>query len=107
MADKKEKKKNIFQRIGQRFKEVRAELKRVIWPSKEKLKNISAVVLVCIVFFAIFLSIINLGGHWLLEKIHFYDQVEATTTVATEMPVIETSMVETTATEATEASEEA
>lgn len=101
MADKKGKKKNIFQRIGQHFKEVRAELKRVIWPSKDKLKNISAVVLVCIVFFAIFLSIINLGGHWLLEKIHFYDQVEATTTVATEAPVIET-VPETTATAASE-----
>ncbi len=105
MADKKkEKKKNIFQRIAQHFKEVRQELKRVIWPSKEKLKNVSAVVLVCIVFFAIFLSIISLGGHWLLEKVHFYDQVEATTTVATEptTPVSIETVVETEATEATE-----
>ena len=100
MADKN-KKLNIFQRIGRGFKGVVSELKKVSWPSKEKLKNVSAVVLVCIVFFAIFLSIINLGGHWLLEKIHFYDQVEATTTVATEAPVIET-VPETTATAASE-----
>lgn len=102
MADKKEKKKNIFQRIRQSFKDVVLELKRVIWPSKEKLKNISAVVLVCIVFFAIFLSIINLGGHWLLEKIHFYDQVEATTVVTTAATEATTTTVETTVEETSE-----
>ncbi len=100
MADKKGKKKNIFQRIGQHFKDVIKELKSVTWPSKEKLKNLSAVVLVCIVFFAIFLSIINLGGHWILEKIHFYDPAE--TTVATEAPISIETVVETTAAETSE-----
>ena len=61
MADKN-KKMNVFQRIAQLFKDVRTELKRVVWPSKEKLKNTCAVVLVVIVFFAIYLSIINNGG---------------------------------------------
>ena len=37
-------------------------------------------ILVVIVFFAIFLSIINNGGHWVLEKIGFYDNVTTTTT---------------------------
>jgi preprotein translocase subunit SecE len=99
MADKK-KKMNVFQRIAQLFKDVRTELKRVVWPSKEKLKNTCAVVLVVIVFFAIYLSIINNGGHWVLEKIGFYKNTPiATTTEATEIPVAETTL-------ATEASEE-
>ena len=71
MADKS-KNKNVFQKIAQVYKEVRQELRKSTWPSKEKLKNTSAVVLVVIVFFAIFLSIINNGGHWVLEKIGFY-----------------------------------
>lgn len=81
MADKK-KKPNIFKRLGQRIKEIRLELKRVVWPTKEKLKSTSTVVLVVIVFFAIFLSIISLGGHWVLDKVGFYDQVETTATTA-------------------------
>ena len=36
MADKS-KKKNIFQKMGQVFKEVRQELKKSVWPTKEKL----------------------------------------------------------------------
>ena len=85
MADKN-KKKNIFQRIAQQFLDVKAELKRVVWPSKEKLKNTSAVVLVVIVFFAIYLTIIGSGGRWILDKVGFYDIVEttATTTEAAE-----------------------
>ncbi|MBQ1894815.1 MAG: preprotein translocase subunit SecE [Clostridiales bacterium] len=88
MADKK--KPNIFKRIGQKIKEIRLELKRVVWPSKEKLKTTSAVVLVVIAFFAVFLSTISLGGNWLLEKIGFYDPDETTTTteaIEEEIPV--------------------
>ena len=48
-----EKKKNIFKRIAQKFRDVRLEMKKAVWPSKEKLKQTSAVVLVVIVFFAI------------------------------------------------------
>ena len=81
MADKN-KKLNIFQRIGRGFKGVVSELKKVVWPSKEKLKNTSAVVLVVIVFFAILLTIIGEGGRWILDKSGFYNQVETTATTA-------------------------
>lgn len=80
MADKK---KNIFGRIGQKFKEVIAELKRVQWPDKTKLKNTSAVVLLVILFFAVYLTLISDGGRWILDKIGFYDIVETTTTEET------------------------
>ncbi|MCQ2532723.1 MAG: preprotein translocase subunit SecE [Saccharofermentans sp.] len=81
MADKN-KKLNIFQRFGKGFKGVISELKKVVWPSKEKLKNTSAVVLVVILFFAILLTIIGEGGRWVLDKVGFYDQVETTVTTA-------------------------
>ena len=81
MADKN-KKLNIFQRLGKGIKGVISELKKASWPSREKLKNTSAVVLVVIVFFAIYLTIIGEGGHWVLDKIGFYNQVETTATTA-------------------------
>ncbi|MBR1796823.1 MAG: preprotein translocase subunit SecE [Clostridiales bacterium] len=111
MADKS-KKKNVFQRIAQVFKEVRQELRKSVWPSKEKLKNTSAVVLAVILFFAVFLSLISMGGRWLLDKANFYDEVEPTATVATEVTaateapvVIETEAAETSAEESTAGSE--
>ena len=78
MADKK-KKPNIFKRIAQKFKDVRQELKRVIWPTKEKLIQNSAVVLVVIVVCTILLTVINKGAGWVLEKVGFYDQAIETT----------------------------
>ena len=83
MADKKG---NIFTRIAKSFGDVIAELKRVTWPTREKLTKTSAVVLLVIVFFAVYLTIIGSGGRWVLDKIGFYDIVETTaqSTVASE-----------------------
>jgi preprotein translocase subunit SecE len=100
MADKS--KKNVFQRIAQTFKEVRQELKKSVWPSKEKLRNTSAVVLAVIVFFAVFLSIISIGGRWALDKADFYDEVEPTATAATEVTAAPVEAVEETVEEVSE-----
>ena len=85
MADKK-KKPNIFKRIAQKFKDVRQELKRVIWPTKEKLIQNSAVVLVVIVVCTIFLTAIGKVGGWVLEKVGFYEQVIETTASSETVP---------------------
>ena len=95
------KKGNIFQRFGKGVKDVFAELKKVVWPTKEKLRNTSAVVLLVIVFFAVFLTLISSGGRWLLDKIGFYNTVE--TTAVTTVP--ETTAATTTAAETTETTE--
>ena len=73
---------NIFKRLGKRISEIFAELKRVTWPTGEKLAKTAAVVLLVIVFFAVYLTLIGSGGRWILDKVGFYDIVE--TTVATE-----------------------
>ena len=98
MADKKG---NIFKRFGKRVSDIIAELKRVTWPTGEKLAKTSAVVLLVIVFFAVYLTLISDGGRWILDKIGFYDIVETTATEASTEATTEA------ATEAaTEASEE-
>ena len=82
MADNKG---NIFKRLGKKISDVFAELKRVTWPTGEKLAKTAAVVLLVIVFFAVYLTLIGNGGRWILDKIGFYDIVE--TTVAETTPV--------------------
>ena len=92
MADKKN---NIFKRIGKKFSDIIAELKRVTWPTKEKLAKTSAVVLLVILFFAVYLTLIGTGGRWVLDKIGFYNIVE--TTAATTQASETTTAAETTA----------
>lgn len=115
MADKKSgkkkdaKKSNIFKRIGGRVNEVRTELKKVVWPTKDKMKHTGAVILVVILFFAVFLTLISKGGAWILTKTGFYDRVETTVTeastassdetVATEVVAVESEAVESEASE--------
>ena len=89
MADKKG---NYFKRFLKKVSDVFAELKRVTWPTGEKLAKTAAVVLLVIVFFAVYLTLIGNGGRWLLDKVGFYDIVE--TTVAETTPA-ETTPVET------------
>ena len=91
MADNKG---NIFKRLGKRISDIFAELKRVTWPTTEKLAKTAAVVLLVIVFFAVYLTLIGNGGRWILDKVGFYDVVEttaATTAVAETTPAAETS----------------
>ena len=67
----------------------------------------NCVVLVVIVFFAVFLTFVGNGSKWILEKVEFYKQVEQTTVATTAVP---TAATETTAAESdseTEASEDA
>ena len=99
MADNKG---NIFKRIGRKISDVFAELKRVTWPTGEKLAKTAAVVLLVIVFFAVYLTLISGGGRWVLDQIGFYDIVETTVPVETVAPVEAT----TAATEASETVEE-
>jgi len=46
-------KPNIFARLGQYFRDVRSEMKRVVWPHRPEVINSSMVVLVTLVFFVI------------------------------------------------------
>ena len=99
MADNKG---NIFKRLGKKISDVFAELKRVTWPTGEKLAKTAAVVLLVIVFFAVYLTLIGNGGRWILDKVGFYDIVE--TTVAAE--TVPETVATTAATETSETVEE-
>ncbi|MCI8368569.1 MAG: preprotein translocase subunit SecE [Clostridia bacterium] len=69
MAKEKEKKPNIFVRMGRKIKEVFSELKRVTWPTFPKVVKATCVVLVVVLIFTVVVTGINQGLQALLELI--------------------------------------
>lgn len=66
MSENKEKKKNIFARMGSGianfFKSIKSEFKKIIWPAPKKLFKDTLVVIVTVIIMGAFLSLVN----WLL-----------------------------------------
>jgi preprotein translocase subunit SecE len=63
-------------RIGQFLHDVRAEMKRVSWPTLQHVQNTTIITLIAVVFFAVYLFLVDqglsrliLGIEWLVEKI--------------------------------------
>ncbi len=69
MAKEKEKKPNIFVRMGRKIKEVFSELKRVTWPTFPKVVKATCVVLVVVLIFTVVVTGINQGLQALLQLI--------------------------------------
>src|SRR6185503_495220 len=63
-------------RLTHFLRDVRAEMKRVSWPTLNEVKNTTIITLIAVVFFAVYLFAIDqglsrliLGLDWLIEKI--------------------------------------
>ena len=63
----KNKKPNIFVRMGRKLKETFSELKRVTWPTLPKALKATGVVLVIVLVFTVFVTAFNYGFSELLE----------------------------------------
>ena len=66
----------FFTRTGQFMRDTRAEMKRVSWPSAREVKNTTIITIIAVIFFALYLSgidlvIVQLGrfGGWLLSLV--------------------------------------
>lgn len=57
----KDKKPNIFKRIGTKIKDVFSELKKVIWPSFPKIVKQTGVVLVVVLIFLVVIGAFDYG----------------------------------------------
>lgn len=64
MADTPEK-KSFFARIGKFFRDQKAEVKKIVWPSKKQIINNTIVVLVIAAIFAV----VTGGFDWLIGMI--------------------------------------
>ena len=63
-------------RLVQFLRDVRAEMKRVSWPTVNEIKNTTIITLIAVVFFAVYLFAVDqglsrliIGLDWLIEKI--------------------------------------
>lgn len=63
----KNKKPNIFVRLGRKIKEVFSELKKVTWPTFPTVVRQTGVVLVVVAFFLVFIFLIDWGFSALFE----------------------------------------
>ena len=68
MADKKEKGK-FFAGIGTWFKGVKSELKKIIWPTPNKILKDTGIVIITVAIVAAFLSVLNWVFHLGIEKL--------------------------------------
>jgi preprotein translocase subunit SecE len=66
----------LFGRLSQFVRDVRAELKRVSWPTPKEVKNTTIITLVAVIFFAAYLFLVDqalarliLGLTWLVNKL--------------------------------------
>ena len=66
-ASNKNAKPNIFKRIGKKFKEVFAEIKKVSWPSFKTVVKQTGVVLAVVLMFSVVITLIDLGLGELLK----------------------------------------
>ena len=69
MPDNGEKKgkglKGLFAKIGRFFRDMKGEVKKVVWPTKKQVINNTAVVLVMVIAAAIFIG----GLDWVLSQL--------------------------------------
>jgi preprotein translocase subunit SecE len=63
-------------RLGQFLHDVRAELKRVSWPTATSVQNTTIITLIAVIFFAVYLFLVDqalsrliLGLDWVIEKL--------------------------------------
>ena len=57
-------------RMGQFLRDVRAEMKRVSWPTFKEVKNTTIITLVAVVFFAIYLFLVDRVWAFLLIQLN-------------------------------------
>jgi preprotein translocase subunit SecE len=75
-AVRREQGPGAFGRIGQFLHDVRAELKRVSWPSTTHVQNTTIITLIAVIFFALYLFAVDqalsrliLGVDWVLKRL--------------------------------------
>ncbi len=67
VKEKQEKKPGFFKRLGQKFKNLKSEFKKVTWASKKSVFKSFFVVVACVAVIALAVGIVDVGLAWLFE----------------------------------------
>jgi preprotein translocase subunit SecE len=68
-AGTKEKKPNIFARISRSVRDMRGEMKRVVWPTKKQTINNTLIVLTFMAIMAILIGLFDTGLSWIIMSV--------------------------------------
>ncbi len=63
------KKGKFFARLARWFREMKSELKKVVWPSKRQMLNNTLIVLVCVLIVGIFIWVFDFAGNAIVNGI--------------------------------------
>jgi preprotein translocase subunit SecE len=58
-------------RLGQFIHDVRAEMKRVSWPTLVHVQNTTIITIIAVIFFAVYLFLIDLGMTYLIKGLEW------------------------------------
>ena len=58
-----------YKRIGNFFRDVKAELKKVTWPSRQEVYSTTVVVIIASVFFGFYLFFMDVAFSWIMGQI--------------------------------------
>jgi preprotein translocase subunit SecE len=61
---------NAFGRLAQFWRDVRAEMKRVSWPSAKEVQNTTIITLIAVIFFAVYLFAVDRVWTFLLTQLN-------------------------------------
>lgn len=61
---------SAFDRLAQFWRDVRAEMKRVSWPSAKDVKNTTIITLIAVIFFAVYLFAVDRIWTFLLTQLN-------------------------------------
>ena len=56
---------NVIARIGKYFRDVRVEMNRVVWPTRDEVFQSSVVVVIALLFFIAYVSLWDLLASWM------------------------------------------
>lgn len=59
----------MFNRIKEFFNEVKVEVKKVVYPSKDELKGSTLVVIITVIVVSLFLGVVDLGLSKVVSKL--------------------------------------
>ncbi|HLP58286.1 MAG TPA: preprotein translocase subunit SecE [Candidatus Deferrimicrobium sp.] len=60
---------NVFKKIGNYLNEVKGELKKVTWPTKNDLQKTTLAVIVISIIFGVYLQVVDYSFRVLVEKV--------------------------------------
>ena len=66
-ATKDNKKPGFFSRMGKSFRDMRGEMKKVVWPSKKTTLNNTVIVLIFMVIMAVLIGVFDTALSWLIR----------------------------------------